>query len=62
MDEGGINPCDCCESKDDCEGCALDHRWSKGKCWNEKCFCNYECGCSLSLDDVCKASTCYKGE
>ena len=57
------NPCDVCPSIGNCDGCVLDRSWKKrGECANDDCFCHYECGCLLSLDDNCKASTCYKGE
>lgn len=55
------NPCNVCAAKthaSECMGCALDHH-SVGTCNNDRCFCHYECGCLISLDDVCKASTCY---
>lgn len=55
------NPCDVCESKDDCVGCVLYTRQLSGKCCkNDRCFVNNEaCGCLLSLDVYCKASTEY---
>ncbi len=55
----GKNPCDVCPSSHNCEGCVLNRAWTKkGECANYECFCNYECGCLLSLDGVCRASTC----
>lgn len=58
------NPCNICTSSDNCEGCIFERRaWrNKGECYNDKCMCNYECGCLLSLDDECKASTCFDYE
>ncbi len=61
----GTNPCNTCScvDKGDCQGCVLNRVWSRhGECGNTRCFCNYECGCLLSLDDVCKASDCYISE
>lgn len=57
----GKNPCDVCPNIENCEGCVLYGLvWSSvGECGNDDCFCHYECGCLLDLDDVCKASTCY---
>lgn len=59
-----MNPCDICEARDKstngCTGCALDYSATYGMCDNEDCMCNYESGCLLGLDDVCKASTCFK--
>lgn len=65
MNSDSINPCDCCGAKNKasgCYGCVLDIIISSGECQNDKCFCNYECGCLLSLDDTCKASTCYEDD
>ena len=61
----GKNPFDCCETKDKesgCDNCVLYTIVTHGECQNDKCFCNYECGCLLSLDDTCKASTCYEND
>jgi hypothetical protein len=61
----GKNPCDVCEAKNKasgCDNCVLNIIISHGECQNDKCFCNYECGCLLSLDDTCKASTCYQDD
>lgn len=59
----GKNPCDVCQSARNCEGCVLGRAWRKsGECANRECFCNYDCGCLLGLDDSCKASTCYREE
>ena len=60
----GKNPCDVCKWSDlasGCYECALEHS-STGECGNDDCMCNYECGCLLGLDDVCKASTCYRDD
>lgn len=64
MDSEKKNPCDICGRKrTECEGCALDHFYSRQHvCWEGECFLNTECGCTLSLDDVCKASTAYVGD
>lgn len=60
----GRNPCDVCKHYDNCEDCYLDRVWvNKGTCYNSDCFVNNsDCGCLLSLDDVCKASTAYREE
>ena len=58
----GDNPCNICESKDNCYGCILDSLYldSGKECYNYSCMLHYECGCLLSLDTKCKASTCYE--
>ena len=59
----GENPCNICNSRDNCDGCVLDHTWDNScECQNYDCMVYYECGCLLLLDEVCKASTCYKDE
>lgn len=61
----GKNPCDVCKRSgwaSGCDGCVLDHSSTYGECGNDDCMCNYECGCLLGLDDVCKASTCYRDD
>ena len=57
----GDNPCNICVHLDDCEGCIFYRMaWrSKGECNNDKCMNWYECGCLLSLDSYCKASTAF---
>lgn len=65
MRSDGINPCDCCEAKDKasgCENCVLYTVITHDECQNDKCMLNYECGCLLGLNDVCKASTCYEDD
>lgn len=65
MRSDGANPCNCCEAKDKasgCDNCVLNIIIYHGECQNNKCMLNYECGCLLSLDDVCKASTCYEDD
>lgn len=60
---GKRNPCDVCDSSRNCEGCVLNRAWKgRHECANHDCFCHYDCGCLLSFDDICKASTCYRGE
>ena len=59
-----MNPCDTCERKNwasGCDSCILDIH-STGECHNDKCFLNYECGCTLGLDDYCKASDAYRDD
>lgn len=58
-----LNPCDCCpatQKASGCDCCVLHTITTSGECNNDKCFVNYECGCLLSLDNVCKASTAYE--
>lgn len=65
MNSNGVNPCDCCEAKErasGCDNCVLYTIVSHGECYNDKCMVNYECGCLLGLDDICKASTCYEDD
>ena len=65
MNKGGQNPCDICKAKDKasgCFGCALDYSSTYGECGNDDCMLNYECGCLMGFDDVCKASTCYRAD
>lgn len=60
-----LNPCDCCpgtKRASGCDGCVLHTITTSGECQNDKCFANYECGCLLSLDNVCKASTAYEDD
>lgn len=58
------NPCDVCKYRDigNCDGCVLYIIYSTGECYNDDCFVNYECGCLLGLENVCKASTAYVEE
>ena len=57
----GDNPCNICKSSGNCDGCILnDLSWHSGECYNYDCMLQYECGCLLSLNEVCKASTCFK--
>ena len=57
----GENPCNICEKKDNCDGCILeDLAWHSGECANYDCMLHYDCGCIMSLDEKCKASTCFK--
>lgn len=60
---GGKNPCDCCRVEEEgghCGSCVLN-TLSIENCSNTSCFCNYEMGCLLGLDEDCKASDCYRG-
>ena len=58
----GENPCGVCEHSGDCTGCILHHvKPGSGTCYNDQCFLNYDCGCLLSLDRSCKASTAFEG-
>lgn len=61
----GKNPCDVCKRKDwssGCSGCVLDYSSMQYECANDECMLNYECGCLIGLDEVCKASNCYQDE
>lgn len=58
----GENPCNICEHLEHCEGCIFEHMaWrSHGTCSNYDCMVNHsDCGCLLSLDSYCKASTVF---
>ena len=59
MSLDGKNPCDVCQRKDNasgCFGCAIDFSSMQYECSNDQCMLNYELGCLLGLDEVCKAS------
>ena len=57
----GENPCNICKRSDNCDGCILnDLSWHSGECYNDDCMLQYDCGCLLNLDNVCKSSTCFK--
>lgn len=61
----GSNPCDVCPAKNrasGCDNCALDHQSMQYECGNDECMLNYELGCLLGLDEVCKASDCYEDD
>ena len=60
----GDNPCNVCKSQNDCDGCIFERLvWTtKGECDNDECMCHYECGCLLSLDNMCKSSSVFVGE
>ena len=55
------HPCNLCEHNTDCLNCVFGVD-KTAECCNFNCMHNYETGCLLSFDKVCRASTCYEAD